>query len=591
MSVKIDYSRDELLGDFAIATLKDRYMIPGETSPQEAFARAAETFADDDDHAQRLYDYVSKLWFMFATPVLSNGGTRRGLPISCFLNYVDDSREGITDHFTENAFLSSFGGGIGGTWSDVRSVGTKTSKGSESTGVIPFVKVVDAEMLAFSQGVTRRGSYAGYLHMSHPEIEEFLDVRKPTGGDTNRKCLNLHHAVVVPDEFMELIHSATKFDNFDDSWPLIDPHSGRVTKTVSARALWVKILQNRMETGEPYLMFEDAVNNDLPDFQKRKGLKVHHSNLCSEITLATDEERTAVCCLSSVNLEYYDEWKSHGSFIPDLIRMLDNVLTSFIENAPSQLEKAKFSAMRERSIGLGAMGFHAYLQKNSIPFESGMANSVNIEMFDFIKSSAEQTTRQLAVERGACPDDDTASVRNAHLLAIAPNASSSIICGNTSPSIEPYRANAYTQKTKTGSNLVKNKFLDKLLMSKIGHMPTYEETWKSIVANKGSVQHLDLLDDWEKDVFKTAVEINQSWVVEHAAVRQPFICQSQSVNLFFPPDVNKGDLHNVHMLAWAKNLKTLYYLRSEAISRADNVTSQAKREIIFEQQDCLSCEG
>jgi len=591
MSVKIDYSRDELLGEFAIATLKDRYMIPGETSPQEAFARAAETFADDDDHAQRLYDYVSKLWFMFATPVLSNGGTRRGLPISCFLNYVDDSREGITDHFTENAFLSSFGGGIGGTWSDVRSVGTKTSKGSESTGVIPFVRVVDAEMLAFSQGVTRRGSYAGYLHMSHPEIEEFLDVRKPTGGDTNRKCLNLHHAVVVPDEFMELIHSATKFDNFDDSWPLIDPHSGRVTKTVSARALWVKILQNRMETGEPYLMFEDAVNNDLPDFQKRKGLKVHHSNLCSEITLATDEERTAVCCLSSVNLEYYDEWKTHGSFVPDLIRMLDNVLDSFIENAPSQLEKAKFSAMRERSIGLGAMGFHAYLQKNSIPFESGMANSVNIEMFDFIKSNAEQTTRQLAVERGACPDDDTASVRNAHLLAIAPNASSSIICGNTSPSIEPFRANAYTQKTKTGSNLVKNKFLDRLLMQKIGHLPTYEETWKSIVANKGSVQHLDLLDDWEKDVFKTAVEINQSWVVEHAAVRQPFICQSQSVNLFFPPDVNKGDLHNVHMLAWAKNLKTLYYLRSEAISRADNVTSQAKREIIFEQQDCLSCEG
>ena len=591
MSVKIDYSRDDLLDEFAIATLKDRYMIPGEQSPQEAFARAAETFADDEDHAQRLYDYVSKLWFMFATPVLSNGGTRRGLPISCFLNYVDDSREGITDHFTENAFLSSFGGGIGGSWSDVRSVGTKTSKGSESTGVIPFVKVVDAEMLAFSQGVTRRGSYAAYLHMSHPEIEEFLDGRKPTGGDTNRKFINLHHGIVIPDAFMELIHRATKEEGFDDSWDLIDPHSKQVVKTVSARALWVKILQNRMETGEPYLMFEDAIQNHLPDFQKRKGLKVHHSNLCSEITLATDEERTAVCCLSSVNLEYYDDWKEHGAFIPDLVRMLDNVLTHFISNAPNQLEKAKFSAMRERSIGLGAMGFHAYLQKNSIPFESGMANSVNIEMFQHIKNDAEQTTRQLAVERGACPDDDTASVRNAHLLAIAPNASSSIICGNTSPSIEPFRANAYTQKTKTGSNLVKNKFLDRLLMEKIGHMPTYEDTWKSIVANKGSVQHLDMLDDWEKDVFKTAVEINQSWVVEHASVRQEYICQSQSVNLFFPPDVNKGDLHNVHMLAWAKNLKTLYYLRSEAISRADNVTSQAKREIIFEQQDCLSCEG
>jgi ribonucleoside-diphosphate reductase alpha chain len=590
MSVKIDYNRDNLLDEFAIATLKDRYMIAGETSPQEAFARAAETFADDDDHAQRLYDYVSQLWFMFATPVLSNGGTRRGLPISCFLNYVDDSREGITDHFTENAFLSSFGGGIGGSWSDVRSSGTKTSKGSESTGVIPFVKVVDAEMLAFSQGVTRRGSYAGYLHISHPEVEEFLDVRKPTGGDTNRKCLNLHHGVVVSDEFMELIHNATRTPNYDDSWNLIDPHSKMVVKTVSARALWVKILQNRMETGEPYLMFEDAVNNELPDFQKRKGLRVHHSNLCSEITLATDEERTAVCCLSSVNLEYYDEWKNHGSFIPDLIRMLDNVLEYFINHAPSQLEKAKFSAYRERSIGLGAMGFHAYLQRNDIPFESGLASGINHDMFEYIKTKADQTTRELAIERGACPDDDTASVRNAHLLAIAPNASSSILCGNTSPSIEPFRANAYTQKTKTGSNLVKNKYLDIILRAKADSEEEYAEYWRSIVANKGSVQHLDL-EDWQKDVFKTAVEINQSWVVEHASVRQQFICQSQSVNLFFPPDVNKADLHNVHMLAWAKNLKTLYYLRSEAISRADNVTSQAKREIIFEQADCLSCEG
>jgi ribonucleoside-diphosphate reductase alpha chain len=589
--VKIDFSKDSLLDEFALATLKDRYMVGDETSPQEAFARAAMAFADDEAHAQRLYDYVSKLWFMFATPVLSNGGTRRGLPISCFLNYVDDSREGITDHFTENAFLSSFGGGIGGSWSDVRASGSKTSKGSESTGVVPFMKVVDAEMLAFSQGVTRRGSYASYLHMSHPEIEEFLDVRKPTGGDINRKCTNIHHAVVIPDAFMELIHSASKYPDFDDSWDLTDPHSLEVKKTVSARALWVKILQNRMETGEPYLMFEDAVNKDLPDFQKKKGMKVHHSNLCSEITLATNEERTAVCCLSSVNLEYYDEWKEVPAFIPDLVRMLDNVLEYFINNAPDQLEKAKFSAQRERSIGLGAMGFHAYLQKNGIPFDNPMATGANSEMFQYIKTQAENTTRQLAVERGACPDDDTCSVRNAHLLAIAPNASSSIICGNTSPSIEPYRANAYTQKTKSGSNLVKNKFLDKLLMSKIGHSDVYDSTWKSIVANRGSVQHLDILDEWEKDVFKTAVEINQAWIVEHASVRQEYICQSQSVNLFFPPDVNKGDLHNVHMLAWAKNLKTLYYLRSEAISRADNVSNQAKREIIFEQSDCLSCEG
>ena len=589
--MKIDYSKDKLLTEFSMKTLQDRYMIPGESSPQEAFARAATAFSDDEDHAQRLYDYASNLWFMFATPVLSNGGTERGMPISCFLNYVEDSRDGITDHYTENAYLSSFGGGIGGSWSDVRSQGTKTSKGSESTGAIPFMKVVDAEMLAFSQGITRRGSYAGYMHISHPEVEEFLDMRKPTGGDTNRKCLNLHHGVVISDKFMETIHRATKEDNFNDDWELIDPHSKEVKKVVSARTLWVKILQNRMETGEPYLMFEDAVNAELPEFQKKKGLYVNHSNLCSEITLATNEERTAVCCLSSVNLEYFDEWSKVPAFIPDLIRMLDNVLDHFIKKAPAQMHKAVYSAMRERSIGLGAMGFHAYLQKNDIPFEGMWANTANIEMFEHIKNHALLETRRLAVERGACPDDDSCEVRNAHLLAIAPNASSSIICGNTSPSIEPFRANAYTQKTKSGSYLQKNKYLDVILRNKCKSEQEYEEVWRSIVANKGSVQHLSMLSEEQKEVYKTAVEINQSWVVEHASNRQPYICQSQSVNLFFPPDVNKGDLHNVHMLAWAKNLKTLYYLRSEAISRADNVTSQAKREIIFEQSDCLSCEG
>ena len=588
MSVKIDYSKDSLLDEFALATLRDRYMVAGENSPQEAFARAAEAFADDDAHAQRLYDYVSNLWFMFATPILSNGGTTRGLPISCFLNYVDDSREGITEHYVENAFLSSFGGGIGGTWSDVRSQGTPTSKGSESTGVIPFVKVVDAEMLAFSQGVTRRGSYAAYLHISHPEIEEFLDVRKPTGGDVNRKSTNLHHGVVVPDAFMERIWSATKYDNFDDSWDLVDPHTGVTRKRVSARTLWVKLLQNRMETGEPYIMFEDAIDAELPDFQKDKGLKVNHSNLCSEITLATNDERTAVCCLSSVNLEYYDDWKDHPAFIPDLIRMLDNVLTDFINRAPEPLHKAKFSAMRERSLGLGAMGFHAYLQKNNIPFESAQATGANLRMFSHIKEDASITTRKLAVEKGACPDDDTCTVRNAHLLAIAPNASSSIICGNTSPSIEPFRANAFNQKTKSGSNLMKNKFLEEVLKS---YNKNGDETWKSIVTQKGSVQHLDFLNEWERNVFKTAVEINQAWLIDHAAHRQEYVCQSQSLNLFFPPDVNKSDLHNAHMLAWARNLKTLYYLRSEAISRADIVSAQVKREILFEQSDCLACEG
>jgi ribonucleoside-diphosphate reductase alpha chain len=586
--LKIDYSKDSLLTEFSKQTLKDRYMVGDEKSPQEAFARAAEAFADDEDHAQRIYDYASNLWFMFATPVLSNGGTKRGLPISCFLNYIEDSREGITGHYTENAYLSSMGGGIGGGWSDVRSQGTKTSKGSESTGVLPFMKVVDSEMLAFSQGVTRRGSYAAYLHMSHPEIEEFLDVRKPTGGDTNRKCTNLHHGVVIPDKFMEIIHRATKEQNFDDSWELVDPHSGEVKKIVSARTLWVKLLQNRMETGEPYLMFEDAVQSDLPEFQKKKGLKVNHSNLCSEITLATNEERTAVCCLSSVNLEYYDEWKNHPAFIPDLIRFLDNVLTYFIENAPNELERAKYSASRERSIGMGAMGFHAYLQKNSIPFEGMVANGVNMQIFNKIKSEAMIETNRMSVERVACPDDDTCSVRNAHLLAIAPNASSSIICGNTSPSIEPYRANAFTQKTKSGSYLMKNKFLEAVL-------ETYgindDKTWSSIIANKGSCQHLSMLSEEEREVFKTAVEINQAWIVEHASARQEYICQAQSVNLFFPPDVSKGDLHNVHMLAWAKNMKTLYYLRSEAIGRADNVSNQVKREVIFEQSDCLSCEG
>ena len=586
--VKIDYSKDKMLTEFSKKTLQDRYLVEDEKSPQEAFARAAEAFADDEDHAQRIYDYASNLWFMFATPVLSNGGTKRGLPISCFLNYVDDSREGITGHYTENAYLSSMGGGIGGGWSDVRAQGTKTSKGSESTGVIPFMKVVDAEMLAFSQGVTRRGSYASYLHMSHPEIEEFLDVRKPTGGDVNRKCINLHHGVVIPDKFMEIIHRASHEENFNDEWELIDPHSKEVKKVVSARTLWVKLLQNRMETGEPYLMFEDAVQADLPDFQKRKGLKVNHSNLCSEITLATNEERTAVCCLSSVNLEYYDEWKKHPAFISDLVRFLDNVLTFFIANAPTELERARYSAERERSIGLGAMGFHAYLQKNLIPFEGAMATAANLEMFKHIKTQAQKETERLAVEKGACPDDDSCSVRNAHLLAVAPNASSSIICGNTSPSIEPYRANAYTQKTKSGSYLMKNKFLEEVL-DKYGQ--NIDSTWTSIITNKGSCQHLEFLSNEEREVFKTAVEINQAWVVEHASMRQEYICQSQSVNLFFPPDVNKADLHNIHMLAWAKNMKTLYYLRSEAISRADNVSNKVKREIIFEQADCLNCEG
>ncbi len=589
--MQLSYNRDKYLSEFSIKTLEDRYLVEGETSPQDAFARAARAFADDEEHAQRLYDYASKLWFMFSTPILSNGGTKRGMPISCFLNYVEDSRGGITDHYTENAFLSSVGGGVGGCWNDVRSVGSRTSAGSESTGVIPFLKVVDAEMLAFSQGVTRRGSYAAYLEMSHPEIEEFLDIRKPTGGDINRKSTNLHHGVVVSDAFMELIEGATREEGFDDSWDLVDPHSGNVTKTVSAKTLWVKLIQNRVETGEPYIMFGDTVEEAMPDYQRALGLKVHHSNLCSEITLPTTEDRTAVCCLSSVNLEEFDEWRDDDMFIPDLVRMLDNVLTFFIDNAPDELHRARLSAQRERSIGLGAMGFHAYLQRQHIPFESVLAKGANNRMFNRIKSEAVRATKQLAQERGECPDGQGFGVRNAHLLAVAPNASSSIICGNTSPSIEPYRANAFTQKTKSGSSLLKNEYLEDCLRD-IG-MDT-DDVWKSIITNSGSVQHLEFLDDYTKDVFKTAVEIDQKWVIEFAADRQKEICQSQSLNVFFPANVSKQELHAIHMMAWKQGVKTLYYLRSEAIKRAETVSDEALRKYIFDSIDegaCLACEG
>ncbi len=591
MQIKKNYARDKYLSEFSIKTLEDRYLLEGEASPQDAFARAAMEFADDEAHAQRIYDYASKLWFMFSTPILTNAGSKRGLPISCFLNYVDDSRKGITDHYTENAFLSSVGGGIGGCWNDIRSAGAKTSGGSESTGVVPFVKVVDAQMLAFSQGVTRRGSYAAYLDISHPEIEEFLDIRKPTGGDVNRKSINLHHGIGIGDDFMRLIEKATREPGFDDSWDLIDPNSGNVTKTVQAKTLWVKILQNRVETGEPYIFWKDTVQDALPDCQKDLGLKVHHSNLCSEITLVTSQDRTAVCCLSSTNMEEYDAWSKVPQFIPDLARMLDNVLTHFIEHAPNELERAKYSAERERSIGLGAMGWHAYLQRHNIEFESMWASSANHKMFSHLKSEAVRATKELAIERGECPDGVGHGIRHAHLLAIAPNASSSIICGNTSPSIEPYRANAFTQKTKSGSSLLKNEYLEHALQE-IGR--DTDDVWKSIVTKKGSVQHLDFLDEHTRNVFKTAVEIDQKWVVQHAADRQQYICQSQSLNLFFPADVSKQELHAIHMMAWKKKVKTLYYLRSEAVKRADVVSDEALREYIADALDdnaCLACEG
>tara|TARA_B100000965_G_scaffold109103_1_gene90200 strand:- start:2232 stop:3983 length:1752 start_codon:yes stop_codon:yes gene_type:complete len=582
----IDYDRDELLTDFGKTTLKDRYLLPDETSPQDGFMRAAKAFSDNDEMAERIYNYASKLWFMFSTPILSNGGTSRGMPISCFLNYVGDSREGLTGHYTENAWLASIGGGIGGYWGHVRSDGVATSGGSQSSGSIPFLHVVDSEIMAFSQGKTRRGSYAAYMDISHPEIIEFLEMRKPSGGDIHRKCLNLHHAVNISDEFMQLIEKCIAEPTYDDSWDLIDPHTNEVVRTVSARDLWQKILEIRVATGEPYVSFIDTIYEGMPETQKKLGLNVHHSNLCTEITLPTDEHRTAVCCLSSVNLEKFDEWKNNNLFISDLVRFLDNALTYFIDHAPDSVFRAKFSAANERSIGLGAMGFHAYLQSKGIPFEGALAKSMNLKIFKHIKEQAVAESKRLAVKRGEAPDMEGTGMRNAHLLAIAPNASSSIICGTTSPSIEPFRANAYVQKTMSGSFLVKNKYLEKLLEKKGINT---EKTWTSILANRGSVLHLKELSDYEKDTFKTAIEINQQWVIDHASDRQKYICQAQSVNVFVPADVNVKELHDIHMLAWKRKLKTLYYCRSEAIKRAELLSKKIERTIIPEA-DCLACE-
>jgi len=582
----INYDRDDLLTDFGKTTLKDRYLLPEEASPQDGFMRAAKAFSDNDEMAERIYNYASKLWFMYSTPILSNGGTKRGMPISCFLNYVGDSREGLTGHYTENAWLASIGGGIGGYWGHIRSDGVNTSGGSQSSGSIPFLHVVDSEILAFSQGKTRRGSYAAYMDMSHPEIIEFLEMRKPSGGDIHRKCLNLHHAINISDEFMQLIEKCIAEPTYDDSWNLIDPHTKEIVRTVSARELWQKLLETRVATGEPYVSFIDTINEALPETQKKLGLKVHHSNLCTEITLPTNENRTAVCCLSSVNLEKYDEWKNDPLFIPDLVRFLDNALTYFIDNAPENVFRAKFSAASERSIGLGAMGFHAYLQSKGIPFESALAKAMNLKIFRKMKEQAVEESERLAIKRGEAPDMEGTGRRNAHLLAIAPNATSSIICGTTSPSIEPFRANAYVQKTMSGSFLVKNKYLEKLLEKKGINT---DEVWQTILAQRGSVLHLDELSDYEKDTFKTAIEINQQWVIEHAADRQKYICQAQSVNVFVPADVNIKELHDIHMLAWKRKIKTLYYCRSEAIKRAELLSKKVERTIIPEA-DCLACE-
>ena len=619
LGIKINYDNEKLLDKFSLDTLRDRYFTGEETHAQEAFARASvfgATFkgVTDFELAQRLYNYSSRCWFMFSTPILSNGGTSRGLPISCFLNYVPDSRTGLSSHYDENIWLASSGGGIGGYWGDVRSNGVSTAHGSKSTGSIPFMHVVDSQMLAFNQGVTRRGSYAAYMNIWHPEIEEFINMRKESGGDINRKCLNLHNGVNINNEFLQAVEN-------DEEWRLIDPKSNEAIKTINARDLWWQVLNARAETGEPYIVNLDTCNEALPQKQKDLGLAIKQSNLCSEITLPTDEERTAVCCLSSVNLEHFDKWSKDKNFINDLVTMLDNVLQHFIDNAVDTTQlgeynanfkrftkhiragkegftKATYSAYRERSIGLGAMGFHAYLQSKQIPFESIYASGFNHKAFKHIKTKALEASQGLAESRGEAPDISGSGLRNAHLLAVAPNASSSIICGGTSPSIEPYRANVYTHKTLSGSYQVKNKYLEKLFRSKGIKGKKLTQLWKDIAGYDGSVQQLDILTAEEKEIFKTANEINQIWIVEHAYKRQDFICQSQSVNLFFilpkatePQAVHDDYMQYVNDVHWygANKLKSLYYFRSNAARNAENVNVKIPR--IKLDEGCIACEG
>ncbi|KDE21019.1 ribonucleotide-diphosphate reductase subunit alpha [Acetobacter aceti 1023] len=575
--VRVDRSRDALLTPFGKATLDNRYLLPDE-GYQDLFGRVASYYGADAAHAQRIYDYISKHWFMPATPVLSNGGTSRGLPISCFLNEASDSLKGIVDLWNENVWLASKGGGIGSYWGNLRSIGENVGRNGKTSGVIPFIRVMDSLTLAISQGSLRRGSAAVYLPVWHPEIEEFIELRRPTGGDPNRKALNLHHGVLVSDAFMRAVES-------DDEWALVSPKDGSVIRKISARALWIRILTARMEQGEPYIVYSDHVNNARPEHHKLAGLEVKTSNLCSEITLPTGidhhgKARTAVCCLSSLNLETWDEWKDNPQFIEDVMLFLDNVLQDFIDRAPEDMHRAKYAAMRERSVGLGVMGFHTFLQSRNVPFESVVAKVWNRKIFKHIREQADAASRKLAELRGPCPDAEEYGImeRFSNKMAIAPTASISIIAGNASPGIEPIAANVFLQKTLSGSFTVRNRHLQKLLAEKGKDTP---EVWSSITTSKGSVQHLDFLTQQEKDVFKTAFELDQRWIVEHAADRQPFICQAQSVNLFLPADVHKRDLHQIHYMAWKKGLKSLYYCRSLSIQRADTVSNVlAKNDVM-----------
>jgi len=592
--VVTDPSRDALLTEFGKETLDDRYLLPGETY-QDLFARVADAYADDQDHAQRLYDYISKLWFMPATPVLSNGGTNRGLPISCYLNSVSDSLEGIVGTWNENVWLASRGGGIGTYWGNVRGIGEPVGLNGKTSGIIPFVRVMDSLTLAISQGSLRRGSAACYLDVSHPEIEEFLEIRKPSG-DFNRKALNLHHGVLLSDAFMEAVRAGEK-------WDLTSPKTGEVRATVDARSLFQKLVETRLATGEPYIVFSDTVNRMMPRHHRELGLKVSTSNLCSEITLPTGvdhlgNDRTAVCCLSSLNLEKWDEWEGERSFVEDVMRFLDNVLQDYIDRAPEEMARAKYSAMRERSVGMGVMGFHSFLQMKGIGFESPMAKVWNLKMFKHIAARAEEASMVLAEERGPCPDaaDAGAMERFSCKMAIAPTASISIICGGTSACIEPIPANIYTHKTLSGSFIVKNPYLEKLLEKKSKNSTN---VWNSILEKGGSVQHLDFLTPEEKAVYKTSFEIDQRWLLEFAADRTPFIDQAQSLNLFIPADVDKWDLAMLHFQAWEKGIKSLYYLRSKSVQRAgfaggveaDNTAEAPKYELpTTDYDECLACQ-
>jgi ribonucleoside-diphosphate reductase alpha chain len=593
LGISIDLERDKLFDELGIKRLKESYMKEDEESPQHRFAFVSKSFSSNPEHAQRLYDYSSKHWLSYSTPILSFGRSKRGMPISCFLNYIEDTAEGLVDNLSETNWLSMLGGGVGIGFG-IRSADDK------STGVMPHLKIYDASSLAYRQGRTRRGSYAAYLNISHPDIISFLEMRKPTG-DPNVRCLNLHHGINITDDFMQIIEKCMLDPEAKDDWELKDPHSGEVREVVSAKHLWQMILELRMHTGEPYIHFIDTSNRELPQFLKEKGLKIHQSNLCSEIILPTNEERTAVCCLSSLNLETYDEWKSNSLFLKDVAEMLDNVLNYFIANAPDAIARAKYSAERERSIGIGALGFHAYLQRNGIAFEGVMAKVANNRMFKHIKEGLDNANLQLGAERGEAPDALGTGRRFSHVMAIAPNASSSIIMGNTSPSVEPYRANAYRQDTLSGAYLNKNRWLDELIIKLSHDKPEdwYNDVWSSIIANDGSVQHLDWMSEHDKDVFKTSMEIDQRWVIELASDRQQYIDQAQSLNLFFRPDAHIKYIHAIHFMAWKKGLKTLYYCRSEKIGKADKVSKKIERQVIKELDmeqiaqgnDCIACEG